>query len=145
MSSSNHRRFRLRNLVQLLTLAFVAHVFVVPQLAGARAALDTVAKISPGLVAGALALEAGAVVTYAQLTRALLPSGSRPSLAVSFGVVLASMGVNHVVPGGAATTAAVNYRLFGLAGVASSDLAFALGLQALGSAVVLNLLLWAAL
>lgn len=58
---------------------------------------------------------------------------------------MASTGVNHVVPGGAATTAAVNYRLLGNAGVPAKELGFALGTQAIGSAVVLNAMLWIAL
>lgn len=132
-------------LAQVLVAAFVLQVLVLPQLGGARDALDTVSGISPALIALAVALEIGAIVTYAQLTRALLTPTSRPSLGVASGVVLASLGVNHVVPGGAATTAAVNYRLFGLAGVPRPELALVLGLQAIGSAVVLNLLLWLAL
>jgi uncharacterized protein (TIRG00374 family) len=75
----------------------------------------------------------------------LLPAPVRPGLGVAFGTVMASTGVNHVVPGGAATTAAVNYRLLGQAGVPRDDLGFALATQAIGSAVVLNLMLWGAL
>ncbi len=126
-------------------LAFVIHTFVIPQIGGARAALSTVSSASPWLIGLAAALEVGAIVAYGVLTRLLLPP--EPQLGIGFcsSVALASMGVNHVVPGGAATTAAVNYRLFGRAGVPGPQLAFALGTQALGSAVVLNLLLWLAL
>jgi uncharacterized membrane protein YbhN (UPF0104 family) len=58
---------------------------------------------------------------------------------------MASTAVNHVVPGGAATTAAVNFRLFGRAGVEPEALSFALATLAIGSAAVLNVILWAAL
>lgn len=136
---------RISTLVRLLVVAFVIHVFVIPQLGGARKALHTVAGVSPLLLAVAVALEAAAILAYAQLTRSLLDVETRPGLSISFGVALASMGVNHVVPGGAATTAAVNYRLFGLAGVPGPELGFALATQAIGSAAVLNLILWVAL
>lgn len=58
---------------------------------------------------------------------------------------MASTGVNHVVPGGVATTVTVNYRLMGRAGVPSDELGFAVDSQAIGSTVVLNVLLWCAL
>ena len=79
------------------------------------------------------------------MTQLLLPAENRPRLGIVFGAVMASTGVNHVVPGGAATTAAVNYRLLGRAGVPGDQLGFAIATQAIGSAVVLNLLLWGAL
>gem|GEM_PF-2304675 len=58
---------------------------------------------------------------------------------------MASTGMNPVVPGGAVTAVAVNYRLLGRNGVPSDELSFALGTQAIGSAIVLNALLWIAL
>lgn len=140
-----HRGLHLRTVIQLLAMAFVVHVFVLPQLGGARDALDVVGQISPELMATAIALETCAIVAYAQLTRSLFSPHSRPPLAACVGVVLASTGINHMVPGGAATTAAVNYRLFGLAGVPRAELTVVLGIQAIGSAAVLNLLLWVAL
>jgi len=134
-----------KRIVALLVFAFVVHVFVVPQIGGARKALSLLGSIDPVLVAVAVALEAAAYVAYARLTQLLLPPENRPSLGVSFGTVMASTGISHVVPGGAATTGAVNYRLLGKAGVPADELGFALGTQAIGSAVVLNVLLWAAL
>ena len=136
---------QLRRLVQLLVLVFVLFVFVVPQIGGARQALTVVTGINPLLVLAGIGLYAGALVAYARLTRLLLPVEHRPSHTIVFGAVLASTGVNHVVPGGAATTAAVNYRLLGGAGVPPAELSFALGAQSVGSAIVLNLILWVAL
>lgn len=139
------RRRRPRTLIQLLVVAFVVHLFVIPQIGGARDAIDTISGVSPPLIAIAVALEAAAILIYARLTQFLLAVKPRPPLGICFGVALASMGINHVVPGGAATTAAVNLRLFGLAGVPGPTLGFALGTQAVGSAIVLNLILWIAL
>jgi uncharacterized protein (TIRG00374 family) len=129
----------------LLAFALVVHLFVVPQIGGARKALSVVGGVNPALVVIAVVLEAAAFGAYARLTQLLLPASSRPSFPIAFGTVVASTGVSHVVPGAAAATVAVNYRLLGQAGVPADRLGFALGLQALGSAVVLNMLLWAAL
>ncbi len=131
--------------VKLLLFALVVHLFVIPQIGGARKALSVLGSVNPVLVLVAVTLEGLALLAYAWLTQLLLPRERRPGLGVVFGVVLASTGVNHVVPGGAAATAAVNYRLLGRAGVGPKDLGFALTAQAIGSAVVLNVMLWVAL
>jgi uncharacterized protein (TIRG00374 family) len=142
-----HRRWSrpAKRALKLLAFALVVHVFVIPQIGGARKALDVIGSLNPFLVGLAVVLEAVSFAAYARLTQLLVPMPSRPSLPVTFGTVMASTGINHVVPGGAATTATVNYRLLGQAGVPADQLGFALGLQAIGSAVVLNVLLWAAL
>ncbi len=134
-----------RRVVKLLAFALVVHLFVLPQIGGARKALSVLGSVDPLLLAASLILEVAAFVAYAILTQRLLPDDERPSLPIAFGSVMASTGVNHVVPGGAATTVAVNYRLLGAAGVSAPSLGFALATQAIGSAVVLNLILWAAL
>jgi uncharacterized protein (TIRG00374 family) len=134
-----------RRLAKLLVFALVVHLFVIPQIGGARKALAVLGSVNPYLLVGALVLELASFLAYARLTQLLIPAGSRPGLATCFGAVMASTGVNHVVPGGAATTVAVNYRLLGRAGVPGDELGFALGTQAVGSAVVLNVILWCAL
>jgi uncharacterized protein (TIRG00374 family) len=134
-----------KRVVSVIAFAFVIHVFVVPQIGGARKALSVLGSLNPALVALAVVLEFAAYMSYARLTQLLLPAETRPGLGVSFGTVMASTGISHVVPGGVATTGAVNYRLLGNAGVPADQLGFALGTQAIGSAVVLNVLLWAAL
>lgn len=144
-AGTGRKRRSVRSLVQILAFALVMHLFVIPQLGGAREAVDTIRDVSPLLIAAAVALEVASLLAYARLTQILLAVEHRPSLRVCFGVVLASMGINHVVPGGAATTAAINFRLYGLAGIPGPALAFALVTQAIGSAVVLNLILWIAL
>lgn len=136
---------RSRQLGKLLVFALVVHFFVIPQIAGANNALSTIGSVDPLLIVAAVTLEALALLAYARLTQLLLATEPRPTIGVSYGTVLASTGVSHVVPGGLATTAAVNSRLFGRAGVSGNELAFALGTQGIGSAVVLNVLLWIAL
>ncbi len=134
-----------RKIVKLLIFALIIHLFVIPQIGGARRALAVLGSVNPLLLLAAVGLEGAAFLVYARLTQQLLPRDERPSLPITFGAVMASTGVNHVVPGGAATTAAVNYRLLGGAGVPTSSLGFALTTQAIGSAAVLNLILWIAL
>ena len=134
-----------RRIVKLLVFALVLHVFVVPQIGGARRALSVLGSVNPMLLAVAAGLEVLSFAAYARLTQQLLPVDERPSLPITFGAVMASTGVNHVVPGGAATTATVNYRLLGRAGVPVGSLGFALTTQAIGSAAVLNVMLWIAL
>jgi hypothetical protein len=79
--------------------AFVVHVFVVPQIGGARKALSLLGSIDPVLVGVAVALEAAAYLAYARLTQLLLLPENRPGLGVNFGTVMASTGISHVVPG----------------------------------------------
>ena len=134
-----------KRLVKLLLFALVVHLFVIPQIGGARKALSVLGSVNPYLLASALGFEIAAFLAYARLTQLLIPAEHRPHLGTTFGAVMASTGVNHVVPGGAAATAAVNYRLLGRAGVPNNELGFALGTQAIGSAVVLNVILWVAL
>lgn len=131
--------------IKLLLCALVVHLFVIPQTGGAGKALSVLGSVSLELVAVAVVLEALPFLAYARMTQLLLPVEHRPGLGVSFGTVMASTGFNHVVPGGAATTAAVNYRFFGRAGVPADVLGFALATQAIGWAVVLNAVLWVAL
>ncbi len=136
---------RAKRVIKLLLLALIIHLFVLPQIGGAREAISVLGSVNPFLIGLAVILEALAFLAYARLTQLLISPAHRPNIGTTFGAVMASTGVNHVVPGGAATTAAVNYRLLGNAGVPSKELGFALGTQAIGSAVVLNAILWVAL
>jgi uncharacterized protein (TIRG00374 family) len=131
--------------VSFLLLALVVHFFVIPQVGGARAALNVVSSVNPLLLFLAVVLEGASLLANARMVQLLLPAGHRPSLGLTFGTVIASTGVSHVVPGGAATSTAVSYRLLGRAEVPADELRFALGTQAIGSAVMLNLILWVAL
>ncbi len=99
--------------VRLLLFALVVHLFVIPQIGGAEKALSVLGSVSPELVVAAVALEGLSFLAYARMTQMLIPVRNRPGLGVAFGTVMASTGVNHVVPGGAATTATLNYRLLG--------------------------------
>ena len=135
-------RRRLRRVAFVLIGAVVVEYLVLPQLAGARKALHTLGKVQPGwLIAGVL-LEAAAIASYAELTRTLLPVGRRPRRTTLLRITMSTLGLSHVVPGGTAVGTSMGYRLLTTAGVQGTDAGFAIATEGLGSAVVLNILLW---
>lgn len=135
-----------RRVAALLIVGALVEFFVVPQIGGARRAAHLLGRVNPALVALGVALEIGALLAYFQLTRSLLPRQSpRPSLFRMAQIELSSLGLSHVVPGGSGPASALAYRLLTETGVKPTDAGFALATQGLGSAVVLNLILWLAL
>ena len=76
------------------------------------------------------------------LTRSLLPRERRPILWRIVRIQLSTLAVSHVVPGGSAAGAGLSFRLLEREGVDGPDAGFALALESIGSAVVLNVLLW---
>ena len=131
--------------VRILIFAAVFHFLVLPQIGGTRRALGLLADLEPIYVVGAVALEGLALAAYAQLSRSLLPPDQRPGLWRMFRIVLSSLAVNHVVPGGAAAGGVLQYRLLTRSGADPARASFAMATQSLGSALVLNLLLWVGL
>ena len=139
------RRGRVRFAVRLVQAALlVAAVIwlVVPRLgdtASVLGLLDEVAVVP--LVVGSL-LGLAAIVAYAEVTRALLPRSSRPRRGRALGVVFSSLGVNRVAPLGVAAGSAVAFGLLCREGVPRADVAFAMAVQGVGSAIVLQAILW---
>lgn len=127
---------------RILIFAAVFHFLVLPQIGGTRRAFGLVLDLSPLLILGAIGLEILALLSYSQLSRSLLPPDQRPPLWRMFRVVLSSLAVNHVVPGGAAAGGVLQYRLLTQGGADPARVSFVMATQALGSAVVLNALLW---
>jgi uncharacterized protein (TIRG00374 family) len=147
VDDDNRRAFRrvarpVRRVGMLLAGALLVEYVVFPQLAGARKALELLGRVNGYLLAVALVLEASALLAYAALTASLLPVDGRPSLGRVLRVNLVTLAVSHVLPGGSAAAGAVGFDLLGDAGVSGPDAGFALATQALGSALVLNALLW---
>jgi uncharacterized protein (TIRG00374 family) len=144
-----HARFRpptwLRWGAGLIASLFVVEYLVVPQIAGARKALDVLGGVRPGYLVAGTVLEIASVVAYAALTRSVLPAASRPRLFTLLRIDTTTLGVSHMVPGGAATAGALRFRLLRDAGVSGPDAALGAAVQGVGSAVVLNVLLWIAL
>jgi hypothetical protein len=130
---------------RLLLLALIVDVLVVPQLAGPRKVASLLNQVSPLLLLSAVALEACALLAYGRLTRAVLPPTSRLRFFTIFRIELTTLSVSHCAPGGSATGTALGYRLLTQFGAEPSDAGFALAVQGIGSAVVLNVILWLAL
>lgn len=126
-------------------LALVVEYLVIPQLAGARKELHLLTRVNIILLLIGLLLEVGSLVAYAYLTRAVLPRNGRPSTPTLLRIQLSTLAVSHVLPGGTAAGAGLGFRMLNDAGVSGSNAGFALATQSLGSALVLNLLLWVGL
>ena len=133
----------LRRVITLTLLAGVVDYLVLPQVAGARKAWHLVSHVNAGLALIGLGLEVLSLLAYSQLTSSLLPEGL--SLNRIFRINLSTLSASHVVPGGTAAGASLGYRLFTAAGLRGADVGFALGMQGIGSAAVLNALLWVGL
>jgi uncharacterized protein (TIRG00374 family) len=134
----------LRHSVTIFLVLLVIEYLVIPKFAIADKNLHLLTHLNIIWLCAAILLEALALFTYALLTRRLLPEGS-PGLGTLFRIDLATTAVAHVVPGGSAGSAGLGYRLLTERGVLGRDTAFAMATQGLGSAVVLNIMLWISL
>jgi uncharacterized protein (TIRG00374 family) len=130
---------------RILLMALIVEYLVLPQVAGTRKAIHTFTQVNPLLLLLGFVLEVAAVMSYAQLTRSVIPRESDPGTFRVLRIQLVTLSVSHCVPGGSAAGSSLGYRLLHGAGVRGSDVGFALAVQSLGSAVVLNVVFWIAL
>jgi len=138
------RRFRLT--VKLLIFVVVAYYFVVPLAPDFGHAFEDLGRVNPWLLIIGLALEMMALYCYAPLMQAALGDpGAHLSAGRLFRIQMSTRSLSSIVPGGSAASSALGYRLMTLSGVTGPDAGFALATVGLGSAVVLNLILWIAL
>ena len=139
-------RKRFRFTLKLLAFAAVLYYFVVPMIPDFRDAWSEVRKVEPALLGVGLILELIALYCYAPLMKAALGDAGR-SLTYGrlFRIQMSTRALSSIVPGGSAASSALGYRLMTLSGVAGPDAGFALATVGLGSAVVLNLILWCGL
>ncbi|NLV55994.1 MAG: UPF0104 family protein [Acidimicrobiales bacterium] len=135
----------LKRTPMIVAFFLVFNFLVLPQLGGARQAAETLTAVNPLLLVLALGLEVAAFFAYAQLTRVTLPAEPKLGLGLLFRIQMSTKAVTNLVPGGSAAGGALGYRLLTQAGVDSAAAGFSLATVGLGSAVVLNLLLWVAL
>jgi uncharacterized protein (TIRG00374 family) len=146
-SSRSRRRLVpawLRHGLLVFLALLVVEYLVIPRLVGASKDVHLLTKLNVGWLVAAILLEAGALLCYALLTRSLLLH-ERPALSRLVRIVMATTAIAHVIPGGAAGSTGLGYRLLTANGVAGPDAGFALATEAIGSAVVLNVLLWLSL
>lgn len=126
-------------------LAIVVEYLLVPQLAGTRKSWHLLLGVDNAWLFAAVALEAASLAAYAALTRSVLPAAQRPPYATVLGIDLTTLAASHIFPGGSAVGLGLGYRMLTRAGVRGPAAVFTKTAQAVGSAVVLNLLLWGAL
>ena len=98
-----------------------------------------------GRCTAALGLEVASLLAYTVLTRVTLPPEPKLGLFTILRIQLSTKAVTNLVPGGSAAGGTLGYRLFTQAGVESTAAGFSMATVGLGSAVVLNLMLWLAL
>jgi hypothetical protein len=134
-----------RHLLKLGIVLLIIEYLVLPQIAGTRQAIHLLGGVDVAWLVLGLVLEGGALVAYAQLTRAVLPARSDPGLTTVLRIQLTTLAVSHCVPGGTAAGSPLGYRLLTGAGVGGPEVGFALATQGLGSALVLNAIFWVAL
>jgi hypothetical protein len=134
----------LRHSAVIFLVVLLVEYVVVPDLVGASKDFNLLTRIRLGWVIAGFLFEGASLFSYALLSRSLLPGGG-PGLSKVFRIDLAGLAVSHVLPGGSAASAGLGYRLLTTNGVSGADAAFAMATQGMGSAVVLNVLLWCAL
>lgn len=124
---------------------FVVFYLVIPRWADQESTARQLRDVNPILLLIALGLEVCALLCYAMLTKVTLPPEPRLGLFTIFRIQLSTRAVTNIVPGGSAAGGTLGYRLFTQAGVPPTAAGFTMATVGIGSAVVLNLILWCAL
>lgn len=137
------RKFTIRSL-KVVAIILIFEYLVLPQIAGARKAVTLLQHINFAYVLLGVALEVAALLAYAMLTISILPKSSLGLWQV-FRIDLSSLALSHVTPAGTAGGTGLSLRLLITKGIRATDAAFAIATQGIGSAVVLNVILWIAL
>lgn len=128
----------------LILLGLVVEYLVLPQIAGVGRSLHLLRRVNIGFVLLGVLLEVVSLASYAKLTETVLPSRAS-SFSRIWRIDLSTLAVNHILPGGTAGGDGLGYRLLTNEGVSGSDAGLALAIQGIGSALVLNGILWLAL
>jgi uncharacterized protein (TIRG00374 family) len=137
------RRRPVRFTIKIIAFAGVIYFFVLPLIPGFRRAWTELSEVRPDLLVLGVALELGAWLAYSLLTKAALgEAGHQITVLRMFRIQMSTKALSNIVPGGSAAGSALGYRLLTLSGISGPDAGFALATAGLGSAVVLNVLLW---
>ena len=129
--------------VSWVVAALVVYLFVVPLLPKFRDAAGDLNRIEPNLLIIGVGLQVVSLLCYSLLTRAALgEEGHKVPLLRLFRIQLSTKSLGNIMPGGSAASTALGYKLLTMSGVGGPDSAFALATAGIGSAVVLNLILW---
>ncbi len=121
-------------------------LFILPIVPGFGDALSKLGEVEPMWLFLGIALEFAALLCYSMLTHVALGQDSdKVRIFTLFRIQLSTRSLGSLVPGGSAASNALGFRLMTLAGANGRDAGFALATAGVGSAVVLNLILWVAL
>jgi uncharacterized protein (TIRG00374 family) len=135
------RRRWVRRSIQLLVVAVVVRLLVVPQLAASRGSFHLLLDLDSPWLALATLAELASLIVFALATRTLLARQTRPSAHRVLRIDLSTIALSHCLPGGGAAGTALGTRLLTRAGVPSADALFTKLAQGIGSAIVLQALL----
>jgi uncharacterized protein (TIRG00374 family) len=124
--------------VGVAALVVVVRFVVVPQYASAVTALRSLESLSVPLVVLALLLEMASLAVFSAMTWTVLGFG-RPSYPTLVRIDLVDLGVNHIVPGGGTTSAAVRFGLLKRVGVPGPDALTGAAIEVLASNLMLGL------
>ncbi|MCU1529308.1 MAG: hypothetical protein JWP75_3071 [Frondihabitans sp.] len=130
--------------VALGILAVIVWLVVIPQYSSAVTSLATLESLSVPLVALAVFLELGSLVAFSGMTATVLGQG-RPPYATLLRIDLTDLGLNHVVPGGGTTAAAVRFGLLKRVGVPSADALTGAAIEVTASNMMLGIVFGAGL
>lgn len=137
------RRRPVRFTLKFVAFAFVVYFFVLPLIPGLRQAATDLSRVQPGLLLVGLLLSQTSIMCYSALTKAALgEQGAGISQFRMYRIQISTRALANIVPGGSAAASALGYRLLTLSGVRGADAGFALATAGLGSAIVLNFVLW---
>lgn len=129
--------------IQMVFVGAVVYFFVLPLIPGFRDAVNDLHSIDPSLLIAGIGFQALSLFAYSLLTKAALgDSGDQVSVLRLYRIQLSTKALGNIVPGGSAASSALGYKLVTMCGVKGPDAAFALATAGIGSAVVLNLILW---
>lgn len=143
-SKKERRPFRFT--LKLLVFAAVIYYFVMPLVPDFRSAWQELRDMEPIYLVIGFGLQILSIYAYAPLTKAALGDGGTSiSNWRLFRIQCSTRALASIVPGGSAASSALGYRLLTLSGVNGADAGFAIAIVGLGSAVVLNIMLWIAL
>jgi len=134
----------LRNGLVIGVLVVVAWYIILPELFSAKSNVIAIEHVNFLLLLLGFGLEVISLFFYAKLTIVVLPSKSL-RLSKAWRINLASLAVGHLVPGGTAAGTAASIRLLTNEGLSGTDVGVATATMGIGSAVLLNAMLWLAL
>ena len=144
-AAANKRKVWIRTL-KTVGFAAVIYFFVFPLVPGFRQAFSDLFEVDKTMLVLGVLLEFIGLFCYSLLTRAALGNeGHKMPVMRLFRIQLSTKSLGSIMPGGSAASSALGYRLLTLSGVQGPDAGFALATAGIGSAVMLNLILWVGL